>query len=52
MLEDGDGTVHGRFTLSTLHGAMLKKMLYAIATRTDPEAGRDRHDRWSSLSRP
>jgi phage tail protein X len=31
MWDDGHGKVHGRFTLDTLHGAMLKKALFAIA---------------------
>ena len=31
MTDDGHGKVHGRFTLPTLHGAMLKKMLLALA---------------------
>ncbi|WP_085872104.1 MULTISPECIES: HNH endonuclease signature motif containing protein [unclassified Nocardioides] len=31
MAEDGHGRVHGRFTLDTLTGAMLKKALLAIA---------------------
>jgi hypothetical protein len=31
MTDDGHGRVHGRFTLDTLHGAMLKKALLAIA---------------------
>src|SRR6478735_934013 len=31
MTDDGHGQVHGRFTLPTRHGAMLKKMLLALA---------------------
>ena len=31
MVEDGHGKCHGRFTLSSLHGAMLRKQLLAIA---------------------
>ncbi len=31
MYDDGHGKVHGRFTLDTLTGAMLKKALFAIA---------------------
>ena len=31
MTRDGHGKVHGRFTLSALHGAMLEKALLAIA---------------------
>src|SRR3954451_7127454 len=31
IVDDGHGQTHGRFTLPTLHGAMLKKMLLAIA---------------------
>src|SRR3954453_16801008 len=31
IFDDGHGQTHGRFTLPTLHGAMLKKMLLAIA---------------------
>ncbi len=32
MYDDGYGKVHGRFTLDTLTGAMLKKALFAIAS--------------------
>nr|WP_246390119.1 HNH endonuclease signature motif containing protein [Nocardioides soli] len=31
MVDDGDGTTHGRFTLPTYHAAALKKMLMALA---------------------
>ena len=31
MYQDGHGKVHGRFTLDTLTGAMLKKHLFALA---------------------
>ena len=31
MSDDGHGKIHGRFTLPTLQGAMLKKMLLALA---------------------
>ncbi len=31
MTKDGHGKVHGRFTLSALHGAMLEKALLALA---------------------
>jgi hypothetical protein len=31
MTDDGHGKTHGRFTIPTLHGAMLKKALMAIA---------------------
>ena len=31
MTRDGHGKVHGKFTLSALHGAMLEKALFAIA---------------------
>ena len=31
MWDDGHGKVHGRFTLDTLTGAMLKKALLAFA---------------------
>ena len=31
MYDDGHGKLHGRFTLDTLTGAMLKKALFAIA---------------------
>jgi hypothetical protein len=31
MVEDGHGRCHGRFTIPTLHGAMLKKALLAYA---------------------
>ena len=48
MVEDGHGRCHGRFTISSLHGAMLRKQLLAIAapkhrTQVDgqaPEPGR------------
>ncbi len=48
MVEDGHGRCHGRFTISSLHGAMLRKQLLAIAApkhraRVDgqaPEPGR------------
>ncbi len=48
IVEDGHGKCHGRFTISSLHGAMLKKQLLAIAApkhraRVDgqaPEPGR------------
>ena len=48
MVEDGHGRCHGRFTVSSLHGAMLRKQLLAIAApkhraRVDgqaPEPGR------------
>ena len=39
MTRDGHGKVHGKFTLSALHGAMLEKALLAIAA---PEAPRRR----------
>ena len=32
MYDDGHGKVHGRFTLDTLTGAMLKKALFATAS--------------------
>ena len=31
MFDDGHGTTHGRFTIPTLHGAILKKALLALA---------------------
>ncbi|GAA1764966.1 HNH endonuclease signature motif containing protein [Nocardioides hankookensis] len=31
MVDDGHGKVHGRFTLPTLHGAQLRKILLALA---------------------
>ena len=31
MVDDGHGTTHGRFTIPTLHGAILKKALLALA---------------------
>ncbi len=31
LTKDGHGKVHGRFTLSALHGAMLEKALHALA---------------------
>jgi hypothetical protein len=45
LTDDGHGTTHGRFTLPTVQGAMLKKMLLALAApkhRTatqDPDPG-------------
>ncbi|MGI9157526.1 MAG: DUF222 domain-containing protein, partial [Marmoricola sp.] len=41
--DDGHGQCHGRFTLSSLHGAMLKKALLAIAAAQAP--GSHRADR-------
>ena len=31
MIDDGHGTCHGRFTIPSLHGAMLKKALLGYA---------------------
>ena len=31
MTDDGHGKMHGRFTLPTVHGAALKKMLLALS---------------------
>jgi hypothetical protein len=40
MYDDGHGKVHGRFTLDTLTGAMLKKAHFATAaTATKPPSG-------------
>ena len=48
MTDDGHGNCHGRFTIPSLHGAMLTKVLLAIAApkhraathRVAPEPGR------------
>jgi hypothetical protein len=47
MRDNGDGTVQGRFTLPTLHAALLKKALEALTSprrlgesRLDPKTGR------------
>jgi hypothetical protein len=37
MSEDGHGRVHGRFTLSSLHGAMLRTQLDALLHAQDTE---------------
>lgn len=39
MTDDADGTCHGRFTVPSLYGAMLRKNLTAraMAARTDPD---------------
>lgn len=44
LTDNGDGTQSGRFKISTLHGAMLTKMLHALAAprRRDPELDRSR----------
>ena len=39
MVEDGHGRCHGRFTISSLHGAMLRKQLLAIAAPETPHPG-------------
>lgn len=41
MAADGDGRVHGRFTLPELHGAMLRKALEAFAAPGHANAGDD-----------
>ena len=38
MVEDGHGRVHGRFTLPSVQGAMLKKALLGIAAPTHQAA--------------
>ena len=44
MVEDGHGRCHGRFTISALHGAMLRKQLLAIAApKHRASSGRRRH---------
>ncbi len=45
MSDDGHGTCHGRFTLPSLHGSMLRKALLAIANPGPPPrpARRDTH---------
>jgi hypothetical protein len=47
MRDNGDGTAHGRFTLPTLHAALLKKALEALTSprrlgeaRLDPRTGK------------
>ena len=47
LSDDGHGTCHGRFTIPTLHGAMLRKNLLAraAAARTDPHQGGGRFSR-------
>src|SRR4051794_54559 len=50
LTDDGHGRSHGRFTLPTLHGQMLKKLLLALAapqhtTTTTTATGTDRADR-------
>ncbi|MDF9715908.1 DUF222 domain-containing protein [Nocardioides sp. ChNu-153] len=45
MREDGHGSVHGRFTMPEMHGAMFAKMLDAIASpRRDHLRGGADHD--------
>ena len=38
LVEDGRGTCHGRFRISSLHGAMLTTMLDALANPALPDA--------------
>ena len=38
MTDDGHGRSHGRFTISTLHAAMLRKHLMALASPSRPTA--------------
>ena len=64
IVEDGHGRCHGRFTISSLHGAMLTKHLLAIAAPKHrahadgqaPEPGAPRRTGWvrrsGSTSRP
>ena len=49
MTDDGNGTCHGRFTVPSLHGAMLRKDLLARATaaRPDPDTRGGRGGRLS-----
>ena len=42
MIEDGHGRCQGRFSIPTLHGAMLKKALLAIAAPKHQAAAQDR----------
>lgn len=48
MQDDGHGRVHGRFTISTLQGTMLRKALHAIAhpQRHDEAALKDSSGAW------
>ncbi len=41
MWEDDEGTCHGRFTISHVHGEMLRKMIFAIASYGRPAARSD-----------
>jgi hypothetical protein len=41
MWEDDEGACHGRFTISDLHGEMLRKMILAIASYRRPTARPD-----------
>ena len=47
MSDDGHGRCHGRFSIPSLHGAMLRKDLLARAAtgRTDPDKGDGRFSR-------
>jgi Domain of unknown function (DUF222) len=38
LLDDGQGKAHGRFTVSSLHGEMLKKLLHGFANPQIPDA--------------
>lgn len=38
MVDDGEGTCHGRFKISSLHGAMLATALNALASPKRPDA--------------
>lgn len=48
LSDNGDGTHTGRFKISTLHAAMLTKMLHAFTSPRRPANGADR----SKLTRP
>ncbi len=43
IVEDGHGRCHGRFTISSLHGAMLRKQLLAIAAPKHRTQSTGRH---------
>ncbi|HEY1134582.1 MAG TPA: DUF222 domain-containing protein [Nocardioides sp.] len=46
MVSDGHGSVHGRFTLPELHGAMLRKALDAYAAPAHANTAADPDDRF------
>ncbi len=52
MSDDGHGRVHGRFTLPTLHGAMLRKALLAFAAPKHRAATGDNAGPYGHSGRP